>query len=65
MFGFIRLRIPPNDHRPLFECLKDKGLIRELHIYGNLVPVGAKNNGNDSIQHKGVGRNLLKRAEWW
>ena len=65
LFGFIRLRIPPNNHQPLFECLKNKGLVRELHVYGNLVPVGAKNNGNDSIQHKGVGRKLLKRAEWY
>ena len=65
LFGFIRLRIPPNNHRPLFECLKDKGLVRELHVYGNLVPVGVKNGGGGSVQHKGVGRKLLKRAEWY
>ncbi len=63
LFGFIRLRIPPDNHKPLFECLKAKGLVRELHVYGNLVPVGTKNNGDGSVQHKGVGRKLLKKAE--
>ena len=63
LFAFIRLRIPPQDHKPLFECLKNKGLVRELHVYGNLVPVGVKNNTNIAVQHKGVGKILLKKAE--
>mgnify|MGYP001281646589 CR=1 FL=1 len=62
LFGFIRLRLPPKQHSPLFNCLTDKGLIRELHVYGNLVPVGAKSK--DDIQHHGVGKNLVKKAEW-
>jgi ELP3 family radical SAM enzyme/protein acetyltransferase len=62
LFGFIRLRIPPKMHKPLFECLTDIGLIRELHVYGNLVPVGEKSL--DDVQHKGVGKKLVKKAEW-
>ena len=62
LFGFIRLRIPPKHHKPLFGCLINMGLIRELHVYGNLVPVGEKSIGD--IQHNGVGKILVKKAEW-
>tara|TARA_B100001094_G_scaffold332786_1_gene406486 strand:+ start:2415 stop:4274 length:1860 start_codon:yes stop_codon:yes gene_type:complete len=61
IFGFIRLRIPPKNHKPIFNSIKDMGLIRELHVYGNLIPVGY-NNDKDS-QHKGLGKRLLKKAE--
>lgn len=45
-----------------FEVLTETtGLIRELHVYGNVVPVGHKKK-NDS-QHKGFGRRLLAHAE--
>ena len=62
IFGFIRLRIPIKKfHKPVFRCLEDCALIRELHVYGEVVPVGfAKDNVS---QHKGVGRKLLKMAE--
>ena len=39
---------------------KKKGLIRELHVYGNVTPVG-KTNSN--VQHSGIGKKLLKEAE--
>ena len=61
IFGFIRLRIPPKNHNPVFKCLTNKGLIRELHVYGNLIPVG--HNNNQDSQHKGIGRKLLHKAE--
>jgi ELP3 family radical SAM enzyme/protein acetyltransferase len=44
-----------------FKCLENLGLIRELHVYGNVVPVGLQKD-KDS-QHKGVGRTLLEIAE--
>ena len=41
--------------------MENSALIRELHVYGEVVPVGfAKDNVS---QHKGVGRKLLKMAE--
>ena len=61
IFGFIRLRLPSNKHDPVFKCLKNKGLIRELHVYGNLIPVGHQKAGDS--QHKGIGGKLLNEAE--
>jgi ELP3 family radical SAM enzyme/protein acetyltransferase len=64
IFGFIRLRIPPKTHNPVFTCLKNKGLIRELHVYNNLMSVGEKGGKNsNSTQHRGTGKTLLKMAE--
>ena len=62
IFGFCRLRIPPINHNPVFSVLKDKGLIRELHVYNKVVPVGI-NNRKTTTQHRGVGKKLLKKAE--
>ena len=61
IFGLLRLRIPTSYIHCEFECLNKMGLIRELHVYGNLVPVGFKKD-NDT-QHKGVGKELLKMAQ--
>ena len=64
IFGFIRLRIPPKHHKPVFNCLKNKGLIRELHVYNNLMCVGEKAGKRaNSTQHRGTGKSLLKIAE--
>ena len=63
IFGFIRLRIPPKDHSPIFSCLYNMGLIRELHVYNWIVPVGNIGNTN-TTQHRGVGKRLLQIAEW-
>ena len=35
-------------------------IVRELHVYGNLVPVGQKGM---AIQHRGIGKKLLQMAE--
>jgi len=62
IFGFLRLRIPDVcTHEPVFECLEDAGLVRELHVYGEVVPVGFKKK--DVSQHVGVGKRLLELAE--
>ncbi len=63
MYGFCRMFIPGDEA----EKIKDRGygflnksaLIRELHIYGELVPMG----GQKKIQHTGLGGSLLSRAE--
>ena len=63
IFGFCRLRIAPkNNNDIVFSTLHNKGLIRELHVYNKLVPVGEK--GRHTTQHRGVGKSLLKIAEW-
>jgi ELP3 family radical SAM enzyme/protein acetyltransferase len=61
IFGFLRLRIVGKKSKQIFKCLKNKGLIREVHVYGNLVPVGK--NKKSSMQHTGVGKRLIQIAE--
>ena len=58
--GFLRFRIPSqNTFRP--EITDKTALIRELHVYGNMIQIG---NKNPSIgQHTGFGEKLLMEAE--
>ncbi len=61
LFGLLRLRI---QDRPLaaFESTGDKtAIIRELHIYGQEVPLGKQNKG--AAQHRGLGKRLMREAE--
>ncbi|NYZ74147.1 tRNA uridine(34) 5-carboxymethylaminomethyl modification radical SAM/GNAT enzyme Elp3 [Candidatus Micrarchaeota archaeon] len=51
--GFIRLRFPSNRD--------DCALIRELHVYGQEVPL--KENPGAGVQHRGLGSRLLAEAE--
>jgi elongator complex protein 3 len=37
------------------------GIVRELHVYGQLVPVGQRQDG--ATQHHGYGKTLLAEAE--
>jgi len=59
LIGFLRLRIPFKPFRP--EITDKTALIRELHVYGPLVPVGKFEA--EAFQHKGFGRMLLEKAE--
>ena len=57
LIGFVRLRIPSRVVRPELE---DAGLVRELHVYGPMTPVGL---GGYAAQHRGFGRRLIMEAE--
>ncbi len=59
LIGFTRLRFPAAPHRPE---LQDAALIRELHVYGSMVPVG-KEAKQKEWQHRGYGKELLEYAE--
>jgi elongator complex protein 3 len=61
LLGYLRLRIPsPKAHRPeITEALS--AIVRELHVYGPLVPVGKRPDGE--WQHRGYGKELLAEAE--
>lgn len=63
LYGFCRLRLPGKDKKPNPEYLKsgfdDTALIRELHVYGELVPIGKQKK----IQHSGLGKMLMAEAE--
>lgn len=57
--GLLRLRLPEVAAN---ELLIDSALVRELHVYGEMVPVGQK-SGEPKWQHRGIGSKLLARAE--
>tara|TARA_B100000214_G_C23968616_1_gene628972 strand:+ start:684 stop:2450 length:1767 start_codon:yes stop_codon:yes gene_type:complete len=61
ILGFIRLRIVDKCNLQEFKVLKNKGLIRELHVYSNTTRVGTKKKRG--CQHNGIGTNLLKISE--
>ena len=60
LLAILRLRAPSEGaHRPE---LDGAVVVRELHVYGRLVPVGGR-PGADGWQHRGLGRALLAEAE--
>jgi elongator complex protein 3 len=52
LYGFCRLRIDKDSSVA-------PAIIRELHVYGQLVPVGEKKK----TQHAGLGKKLMQTAE--
>ncbi|RMD59686.1 tRNA uridine(34) 5-carboxymethylaminomethyl modification radical SAM/GNAT enzyme Elp3, partial [Candidatus Parcubacteria bacterium] len=58
LYAFCRLRLP-SDKLPVPSPLKNAALVRELHVYGELVPVG----GKAKVQHRGLGTKLMQKAE--
>ena len=61
LVAYLRLRIPsPFAHRSEV-CANRSSIVRELHVYGSMVPIGERDP--DSWQHKGYGSRLLREAE--
>ncbi len=67
LYGFCRLRlISHNMEHITHNILEGAVLIRELHVYGELVPVGKNNHRYcraRKIQHTGLGKKLMAEAE--
>ncbi len=60
--GFLRLSLPgTNSPQTGLEDLRGAALVRELHVYGQSLPVGAEQEG--AAQHAGLGTQLLEKAE--
>jgi elongator complex protein 3 len=60
--GFLRLSLPASDPASLgLQDLCGAAMIREVHVYGQSLPVGADQIG--AAQHAGLGTQLLRRAE--
>ena len=60
LYGFCRLRLRSHNSQLItHNSIKSATLIRELHVYGELVSVG----GNKKIQHAGLGKMLMTEAE--
>jgi len=60
LIGFARLRFPSAEFR---QELAGAALIRELHVYGSLVPVGNEAAEAEEWQHRNFGKMLLTYAE--
>ncbi|MBE18041.1 MAG: hypothetical protein CMH79_04680 [Nitrospinae bacterium] len=60
LYGFLRLRINHTNEDLIYDELHNTSFIRELHIYGLLVE---HNNRDGNVQHIGLGKQLLKKAE--
>ena len=60
ILGFLRLRLPKKTNTHYLKELNGASLIRELHVYGWMVPQGDKSK---LVQHRGFGRRLVKEAE--
>jgi elongator complex protein 3 len=60
--GFLRLSLPESS-APLTGLgdLEGAAIIREVHVYGQSLEVGAESQG--AAQHSGLGTELLRRAE--
>jgi len=60
--GFIRLSLPSKDaSQTQLNDLNGAALIREVHVYGQSLPVGEEKTG--AAQHAGLGTNLIHQAE--
>ncbi len=60
--GFVRLSLPTKDAPETgLADLNGAALIREVHVYGQSLPVGAEKEG--AAQHAGLGTSLLHHAE--
>ena len=60
IFGFLRLRKPSNMARRK-EVTNNTCIVRELHVYGKSLKLGERDR--DSVQHLGLGKNLMGEAE--
>jgi elongator complex protein 3 len=59
LVGYLRIRIPSGKaHRVE---VQDSAVVRELHVYGRMTPVGRRDPR--AFQHRGWGRRLLLEAE--
>jgi ELP3 family radical SAM enzyme/protein acetyltransferase len=61
LLGFCRLRINSTFINPYFEELNGCSLLRELHIYGQVIQHETINKGY-GVQHCGLGKGLIEQA---
>jgi ELP3 family radical SAM enzyme/protein acetyltransferase len=64
LVGFCRLRIDhSNDGLDYLPHLKNSAKVRELHVYGKMVPSYLSKILESNTQHKGIGTKMMKYAE--
>lgn len=63
LLSFLRLRIPSqffSDKNHFIPSLQKSAIIREIHTYGEVVPISTKEK---APQHRGLGKRLVQEAE--
>lgn len=64
LYGFVRLRLSHNPGADILPELKYCALIRELHVYGKMIPAwDLETSTSNHIQHRGFGKCLVMLAE--
>ena len=58
--GFLRLSLPLPGTKPSIAELDGCAVVREVHVYGPALELGARQQG--MVQHAGLGTKLLDRA---
>lgn len=62
LVGFLRLSLPGKETPEIkINDLEGAAIIREVHVFGQSLPMGAERDG--AAQHAGLGTQLLKMAE--
>ena len=61
IYGFLRLRLSKDTGNQYFTQLYNCALIRELHVYGQVITTKEKNKKES--QHSGFGKIMMKKAE--
>lgn len=59
--GFVRLRLSAGSGSGVFPELESTALVRELHVYGVMIPTS--NKQHTSAQHVGFGKRMMRHAE--
>jgi len=61
LYALLRLRLPDEKEKLIFPELKGAAIVREVHSYGQVVPLSTRSKGK--AQHQGLGRLLMTKAE--
>lgn len=65
LYAFLRLRFNDNPKENIFDELKNASLVRELHVYGKMIPTYSEEQDDElsQTQHMGFGKKLMAEAE--
>ncbi|PIR06146.1 MAG: tRNA uridine(34) 5-carboxymethylaminomethyl modification radical SAM/GNAT enzyme Elp3 [Candidatus Komeilibacteria bacterium CG11_big_fil_rev_8_21_14_0_20_36_20] len=63
VYAFLRLRFNNNSTKNIFPELKNASIVRELHVYGQMIPTDLKEEAVYQTQHLGIGKKLMQEAE--
>jgi len=65
LYAFLRLRFNDHPEINIFDELKNASLVRELHVYGKMIPTYSEEQDDElsQTQHMGFGKKLMAEAE--